>query len=76
MREKGLRPAQGAGRRAQGSGHRAQGTGHRAKKRVSGVREMGLRPAQGAEHRATLAKEQVVGGFEEFVKGYHPCVPS
>jgi hypothetical protein len=62
--------------RAQGSGLRAQGTGHRAKKRVSGVREMGLRPAQGAEHRATLAKEQVVGGFEEFVKGYHPCVPS
>jgi hypothetical protein len=74
MREKGLRPAQGAERRAQGSGHRAQGTGQ--KKGVSGMREKGLRPAQGAEHRATLAKEQVVGGFEEFVKGYHPCVPS
>jgi hypothetical protein len=55
---------------------RAQSAGLRVKKKVWGMREKGLRPAQGAEHRATLAKEQVVGGFEEFVKGYHPCVPS
>jgi hypothetical protein len=67
MREMGLRPAQGAGRRAKGKkkvcGMRygekglrpAQGTGHRAqgKKRVSGVRyeEKGLRPAQSEGYR-------------------------